>query len=93
MEDNLWEQATISYFYQKNKASYDKKNRMNVVQQITFNSFPEETEQTTKCKPGRYEPNDLLVCFTGVSTKEKIFDRYYEAVAKQDTTIFNKVTY
>jgi hypothetical protein len=68
-------------------------NRINVVQQITFKSFPEETKQTSKCKPGRYEPNDLLFYFTGVFTKEEIFDNYYEAVTKQDITIFNKVSY
>jgi hypothetical protein len=66
---------------------------MNVVQQTTFNSFPEETKQSFKCKPGRYEPNDFLFYFASFSTKEEIFDNYYEAVAKQDITIFNKVTY
>jgi hypothetical protein len=93
MVEKLWEQATISYFYQKNKASYDKKNRINVAHQITFNSFPEETKQTFKCKLGRYEPNDFLFYFASVSTEEEIFDNYYEAVAKQGITIFNKVSY
>jgi len=78
--EDLWEQAAINYLYKRYKETYEKNNRIKVVHQKTFNSFPEETTKTPRCRPGRYEENDFLVHFAGATNKEEIFDRYYEAL-------------
>jgi hypothetical protein len=78
--NTLWEEAAINYLYTKNKEEYVADNRIKVVHQKTFNSFPEETTKAPKCKLGRYEEGDFVVHFAGATDKDAVFDRYFKVL-------------